>query len=252
MLDLVSQELQQSRENPPDEASPITFVGLLSLNQISNPKQINDREIVTHAFGNVSAGSDTTATAMRSIIYNLLKTPKAYKRLAAEVRGKLALPVTWARANELPYLRAVINEGLRIHPSVGQVLGRSVPKGGAVAGGYQLGAGAEVGMSPWVLQRDAEVFADPDSFTPERWLPELEGGSDEERLKRMTRSLFAFGHGTHTCSGKHISIMETTKLIATLLLKYDMELAEGSANYRFKNHWFTIQENLHVVLRPAY
>lgn len=250
MMLLAEEELLKSRDLTPHGDEPMTFLTRLALNQTANPKSLTDREIVTHAFGNISAGSDTTAIAMRSVLYHLLGNQAAYARLCEEVRTNLNLPVGFARANELVYLRAVIQEAMRLHPSVGQILGRTVPEGGTVIGGYRMGAGAEVGMSPWVLHRDPEVFPDPDAFRPERWLVG-ESGTDEEHLRVMNRSFFAFGHGAHTCSGKHISIMEVTKLIPTLLLRYDMELVEHGEGHRFVNWWFTPQENLYVKLRYA-
>ncbi|KAI8680890.1 Cytochrome P450 oxidoreductase [Fusarium keratoplasticum] len=248
MISLSQNELERSHKDSMSENSAMTFLGRLSLNKAAKPDQINDREIVTHAFGNISAGSDTTAIAMRSVMYNILNDRKAYNRLTSDVRKNLSLPVSFSSANELPYLRAAIQEGMRLHPSVGQILSRSAPEGGALVGDYKLKANVQVGMSPWVLHRDPDVFPEPDCFKPERWIIE-EGHSDEDALRRMNRSFFAFGHGTHTCSGKHISIMETTKLVATLLLKYDLELAEGVGPLTFVNRWFTQQEGLIVNVR---
>jgi len=246
MIKITAQELQRFRQSPPAEGDAMTFLSRLALNQRANPKSINDRELITHAFNNVAAGADTTAIAMRAAIYYLLKDKDAYARLCSEVRGRLELPVRFQAAFQLPYLKAVIQEAMRLHPSVGQILGRTVPAGSAAIGRYRIGAGAEVGMSPWVLHRDPEVFPDQDRFKPERWILG-EGCQDEEYLKRMHRSFFAFGHGAHTCSGRHISVMEVTKLIPTLLLRYDMELA-SDADYKFRNWWFTPQSGLRVKL----
>ncbi|KAJ0355796.1 hypothetical protein COL154_011215 [Colletotrichum chrysophilum] len=220
------------------------FTSYMSID--ANPKSITDREIITHAFGNLSAGSDTTAAAMRSVFYNILRTPRAYARLAKDVRENLQLPVTFTKAYAIPYLRAVIQEAMRLHPSVGQLLGRVVPPTGATIGKYYLAPGTEVGMSPWVVHRDPDIFPDPDAFIPERWLVG-ENGTTEAQLRRMERSFLAFGHGSHTCSGKHISIMEVTKLVGTLILKYDMEYVKIGGGYTFVNHWFTSQTGLNVV-----
>ncbi|KAH7122063.1 cytochrome P450 oxidoreductase [Dactylonectria estremocensis] len=246
MIRITAKELQKFRTSPPAEGDAMTFLNRLALNQSTNPKSINDREIITHAFGNVSAGSDTTAIAMRAIVYHILTNKNAHSRLCAEVRNNLSEPVRFQQAHNLPYLKAVVQEAMRMHPSVGQLLGRSVPAGGAIIGGHRLGAGAEVGMSPWVLHRDVAVFPDPDTFKPERWIIG-EGCADEEQFRLMNRSFFAFGHGAHSCSGKHISIMEVTKLIPTLLLRYDLELV-GDKNGRFTNWWFTPQHQLKVKM----
>ncbi|KAF7555665.1 hypothetical protein G7Z17_g1965 [Cylindrodendrum hubeiense] len=243
---ITAQELQKFRTSPPAEGDAMTFLNRLAMNQSTNPKSINDREIITHAFGNVSAGSDTTAIAMRAVMYHALTNKGVYSRLCAEVHDNLSEPVRFQSAHSLPYLKAVVQEAMRMHPSVGQLLGRTVPDGGAIIGGHRVGAGAEVGMSPWVLHRDPEVFPDPDAFKPERWIMG-EGCINEDHLRRMNRSFFAFGHGAHSCSGKHISIMEVTKLIPTLLLRYDLELV-GDKKGKFTNWWFTPQHELKVKL----
>lgn len=235
------------RDNPPDEDATKTFIARLILNQISNPKSITDREIATHAIGNLTAGADTTGIAAKAVFYYTITNPLVYKRLTTEIRENLQLPIQFSQANELPFLRAVIQEAMRIHPSVGQVLSRAVPDGGATVGGHSLAPGAELGMSPWVLHRNPEVFPNPDSFIPSRWIVG-EGCQSEDQLREMKRSFFTFGHGTHTCSGKHISIMEVTKLLANILFRYDVEFVEVGEGYRFVNWWFTNQEGLNVTL----
>ncbi|KAI1079804.1 cytochrome P450 oxidoreductase [Whalleya microplaca] len=246
MQAVANAEVEKGRARVSEDGA-MTFLQRLIFNQRDNPKSINDREVLAHAFGNITAGSDTTATAMRGIIYHLLKTPEAYHKLVSEIQNaNLSFPVGYAEANKIEYLGAVIKEGMRLHPSVGMMLARTVPAGGALICGYKLPAGAEVGLNPWILHRNPDVFPDPDKFWPERWLPSV---TDGEQLKLMNRSFLTFGHGAHTCSGRWISIMETTKLIPNLLIRYDMELEDGGKSYRFDNFWFVLQEGLRVNLR---
>lgn len=219
----------------------MTFLQRLLLNQKTNPGSPTDHEMLTHAFGNLAAGSDTTATAIRALFYHVLKTKRVFDRLVAEVRSSLAAPVSFTAANNLPYLGACIREAMRVHPSVGLILGRAVPKGGATICGHFIQEGTEVGINPAVLHHDPQLFPEPTIFRPERWLP---SETDEARLKLMNRSFFAFGHGAHTCSGRHISHMEITKLVPTLLLRYDMELVDDGRAYRYKNRWFMPQTGL--------
>ena len=183
IINLASEQVAETRDSAGD--GPLTFLQRLLLNQRENPKSLNDREIFTHAFGNISAGSDTTAIALRSVFIHLLKFPHTYRKLCDEVRTKLVLPVSFSKANELPYLGAVIREAMRIHPSVGMMLVRIVPSGGALLCGHHVRAGTEVGISPWVLHRDPQVFPSPDDFVPERWLTK-----DEEHLKLMSRGSY--------------------------------------------------------------
>lgn len=84
---------------------------------------------------NIGAGSDTTAVTMSSALYYLYKNPDKLQALRDEIdqkakAGSISDPVTFQQAQEMPYLQAVIKESLRIHPAVGTILPRVVPKGG--------------------------------------------------------------------------------------------------------------------------
>ena len=67
-----------------------------------------------------------------------------------EEQGEFGEYVSWKNAKLMPYLDAVIKEGFRMHPAVGQLLERHVPKGGVTLGDVFLPEGTIVGMNPWV------------------------------------------------------------------------------------------------------
>ncbi|KAK1764005.1 cytochrome P450 [Phialemonium atrogriseum] len=224
---------------------PCTFVQRLLEHQQTHPSSITDRELNTHAFGNITAGADTTAIALRTIMFNVAKHADVYRALCHEIReeAKLTLPVSFNAANALPYLDAVIKEALRIHPPNGVMYCRTVPPEGAMICGQYISRGTEVGISPWVVHYDPELFPHPESFQPQRWL-----SSDAELVARRKRSIFAFSAGSHTCLGKNISLMEISKLVASLLVRYDVALEDPHAELSFKCRWFTPQKGLVVKL----
>ncbi|CAH0018868.1 unnamed protein product [Clonostachys rhizophaga] len=230
---------------------PSTFLQRLLSNQRTNPKSINEREIMAHCFNNIAAGSDTTAISIRSILFNTLKHPRVHQLLKNEIReafpasGLGSKLISFRQVSKLPYLGAVIMEGIRLHPSVGLMLGRVVPEPGETICGYFLKPGVEVGINPWLLQRNSEVFPKSDDFYPDRWLPE---NTSKERLILMNKCWIPFGHGAHTCSGRWISWMMIHKVIATLILLFDMDLVEGGKDYTFRNYWLTPQEGLYISL----
>ena len=141
---------------------------------------------------NIFAGSDTTAASLRAIFYYLCRTPSAHKKVLDELDeairgGKLSDPITFAEAQELKYFQAVVKEALRMHPAVGLLLERVVPRGGTEVGGVRLDGGTVVGVNPWVAARDEEVYGeDSGIFRPERWLD-----ADEHGLKAMERNFLA-------------------------------------------------------------
>jgi cytochrome P450 len=139
------------------------------------------------------AGSDTTAIALRSILYNLLKNPACFHKARAEVdAAALSDPVTFSEGQSLTYIQAVMKEALRMHPAVGQLLERVVPESGFEINGVFLPAGTIVGINPWIAARDQSVYgADAAEFRPERWLE-----ASSERLRLMERNFLAVSIGT--------------------------------------------------------
>jgi len=73
-----------------------------------------------------------------------------------------------------------------MHPAVGLLLERLVPKGGADLGGVWLPEDTIVGMNPWVAARDKDIYDQPYEFKPERWLD-----ADEKQFKLMERNFLA-------------------------------------------------------------
>jgi cytochrome P450 len=86
-------------------------------------------------------------------------------------------------------------------------------------------AGTIVGVNPWVMHRDQEVFGeDVETFRPERWL--------ERDRSDMDRFFFAFGSGARVCLGRNISWVEMNKLVPTLFSKFDLQLANPEASWK--------------------
>ena len=84
-----------------------------------------------------------------------MRTPHAMAKLLKDIdeleeRGELGEYVSWKTSKSMSYLDAVIKEGFRMHPAVGQLLERHVPKGGITLGDTFIPEGTIVGMNPWV------------------------------------------------------------------------------------------------------
>ncbi|GAD97031.1 putative P450 monooxygenase [Paecilomyces variotii No. 5] len=206
---------------------------------------MTDSELLSHATGNILAGSDTTAISLRSLFYYLNKHPRCMKKVVEEIdeadsKGELSPFVTFAEGNRLKYFQACMKEALRMHPAVGLLLERVVPEGGANFGNVYLPAGTVVGMNPWVLGYDKKVYGeDVDVYRPERWLE-----ADRETYKLMDRNYFAFGSGARTCLGKNVSLMEMSKLVPQLVRDYTFELADPKSQWELHDFWFVKQTNL--------
>ncbi|KAI0101193.1 cytochrome P450 [Daldinia grandis] len=215
-----------------------------ALNQ-SGSQLMTTKHLVAHLSANVYGGSDTTSIALRSIFYHLGKNMDKMRKLVDEIdsmaaAGNLSQPVSFKEANtHLPYLNAVIKEGMRIHPSAGLIYERYVPSGGDTICGKYISGGTIVGISPWVTQYDPAVFPNPESFIPERWLD-----STEEQLKQMEQSFFNFGVGARSCIGRHIAMIEMSKMVPEMLRRFELALTYPDREWKTKNVWLVKQEGL--------
>src|ERR1700744_4796500 len=108
------------------------------------------QELNSQATVLIVAGSETTATALSGITYYLCRTPQAYDKLAAEVRSAFTDfdEINGRSTDNLVYLKAVIDEGLRLYPPIAAGLPRVSP--GETVDGYFVPKGAIVSVNTWV------------------------------------------------------------------------------------------------------
>lgn len=146
------------------------------------------------ALSNVIAGSDTTAVAMRVLMFNLLSHPESLERLSQELKDTiestgLTTPFpTWKELKDLPYLDACVNEALRLQPPVCLPFERVAPRGGITLCGRHFKDGTILGMNPYVVHRHRPTFGqDADKWRPERWL--LDGANHRRMLDESLLSV---------------------------------------------------------------
>lgn len=163
----------------------------------------------------IIAGSDTSATAIRSTLLFIMTNPRVYRRLQAEIdegirEGRISSPITDAEARELPYLQAVIREGLRMWPPATAVLPK-VSTTDQVVCGVRIPAGTNVAWAPFSFLRSKKTFGDDANvFRPERW---LHVDSDPARHRLMDQTvMMEFASGSRwECLGKTVAQIELNK-----------------------------------------
>ena len=167
----------------------------------------------------LNAGSTTTAIAMTNVLFQLLKHPKVMERLRNEVDSVLEADEVIApydKVKNLPFLRACLDESLRLFSPTTHGLGRETPPEGMWILDDFIGGGVTVSMSAYVVHRDETVFRKADQFIPKRWLGE-EG-------KELQPYFLAFSAGARGCIGRNISYLEQTVLLASILHRYEFAL----------------------------
>lgn len=121
------------------------------------------------------AGGDSTAAVIKTTTLYLISHYRVLKKLRAEIdeaelSGKISSPIKNAESLRLPYLQAVVKEGLRIFVPGHPLLFKQVPPEGDVIDGKRIPGGTRIGHSQWSQQRDPIYGSDPYLFRPERWL----------------------------------------------------------------------------------
>jgi len=163
------------------------------------------------------AGSDTTANAIRLTLLALLTTPSALSRLQSEItyaisHNLISSPISNGEALSLPYLQAVIYEGIRLYPPTNSTFDKQVPPGGTTLHNYYLPEGTQLANNTIHMMHSTETFGpDADVFRPERWVEMAE--SDPVRYKEWIGIVdLIFGYGKYLCLGKALAMMELNKI----------------------------------------
>jgi len=160
---------------------------------------------------------------LSTVFFFLVHTPRALERITHEVRTRFQ-SVHDIRAgpglNECNYLRACVDETMRLVPGVATMLPRVIERGGMVIAGDYYPEGAIVGCSSYALHRNPFYFHKPDIFLPERWI-----SGNDLLPANMRKAFFPFGHGPRSCSGVHLALAELYIVVARAAFMYDMRLA---------------------------
>lgn len=171
---------------------PLEFT-LLSRMQDKN-YDLEQLDMAAECTDHMAAGIDTTGDALCFLMWEISQPRSLHiqSRLQDEIRS--ADPAT--PFDKLPYLNAVVMEGLRCFPAIPMSLPRYAPEGGRTIDGYYIPGGTIVSAQAYSTHRiDQRVFPEPERFNPGRW---LDGAGDMDR-KRL---FFAFASGGRGCIGK--------------------------------------------------
>lgn len=185
------------------------------------------QEIAAESTTLIVAGSDTTSAAMSSVAFYLANNPNSYDRAVAEVRASFTSPNDVCMGPKLigcNYLRACIDEAMRMSPPVGASLPREIvaPSGSLVIDGQTIPSGMDVGVCLYAIHHKAEYFGDPFIYMPERWL------SEDQKAVDTARSAFnPFSIGMRSCLGKGLAQTELLLTFARILVAGDFRLTPG-------------------------
>lgn len=182
---------------------------------------MDERQIRDEVLTIFAAGHETTANALSWTWYLLAKHPEAMRKMQREVDAVLdgGTPVLEDIPN-LKYAAQVFNESLRVYPPV-PMMPRRVDHETTLRG-YRIPKNSLVFTSIYHIHHHPELWDEPETFDPERWLP--------ERAKRAHQLAFMpFGAGQRLCIGNHMALMEGTLLLAQIAARFEPQLASANS-----------------------
>ncbi|KAJ1327353.1 cytochrome P450 family 628 [Microdochium nivale] len=204
-------------------AEPDVMSHLLEGGQFFPSKKHDDHLLAGDARLLIVAGSDTTASTLVYLFYNLAARPELAGQVRAELEAagiRADADVSVTALQSMTYMNAVINETLRLHPPVPGGVYRHTPKEGVVIKGSRLPGGVKIIGPHHTIQRSPRAFVKPLEFIPERW-------TSQPELVLNKNAWFPFSIGKFSCIGKQLALNKLRIVIAKVLLNFNVALAPG-------------------------
>lgn len=191
--------------------SPDIFQHLISTNLFDE----NDLRADSSLF--IAAGSDAVRLTIAATIFYWLKYPAIFEKAVEEIRSCVssAEQITASRLSSLRYLRACVDESLRLCPPKASSLPREVMKGGITIDDIHVPEGMTVGISMYALHRNPHNYSDPSAYRPDRWLQ----GPQERRPAAFS----PFLRGPRMCPGQTIAYFAIQLALFHLIYRYDVK-----------------------------
>lgn len=173
------------------DVAPFTLVSRLHEKESA---ALDGLDVAAECLDHMAAGIDTTGDALCFLMWELSQ-PRSV-RFQQRLQRELLEADPETPFDKLPFLDAVVMEGLRCFPAIPMSLPRYVPHGGREIAGFFLPGETIVSCQVYSVHRiDQAVFPQPDLFNPDRWM-ERDGDAQRRRL------MFAFANGGRGCVGK--------------------------------------------------
>ncbi|KAK0390740.1 hypothetical protein NLU13_0243 [Sarocladium strictum] len=168
------------------------------------------------------AGSETTAQTLTRIMFYICQVPDTLDKMRHELARIMTIHggiPDIAELQALPYLSAVIKEGLRLSYGVTTRLPR-IAHEDITYKDFVIPAGTPVSQTPYFSLMHPGIFPDPQRFRPERWL------EAEEKCQRLNKYLVSFGKGTRQCVGLNLAYAEVYLALAAIAHRFDWTMFE--------------------------
>ncbi|XXG56948.1 hypothetical protein AAC387_Pa03g4240 [Persea americana] len=228
LLPLIRARKVRSQDRQDDNTFLFSYVdSLLDLElQDEGGRKLTEGEIVSLCSEFLNAGTDTTSTSLQWIMANLVKHPEIQQKLVDEIErvvGKEAEIVREEDLNAMPYLKAVIMEGLRRHPPGHFVLPHAVSEE-VTFEGYVIPKDATINFLVAEMGWDEKVWKEAMAFKPERF---LDGGEKVDITGSREIKMMPFGVGRRICPGLNLAMLHLEYFVANLVKEFKWKTVDG-------------------------
>jgi len=236
---VISALMKRRREESADHPD---FLGMLmTARDKDTGAPMSERELIDEVMTLVVAGHETTASGLNWTWYLISQHPEVEKRLHAELDKVPDKPAaSLSQMESLAYTHQVIDEALRLYPP-GWLLSRRAIAPDTLSG-YEIPAGADVLLSPYLLHRHPRYWKEPDAFRPERFDPEHEA-------ERPRFAYMPFAAGPRHCIGETLALYEMLMHVSKVARRYRLTYVpdkpielEAQINLRTRNPLFMTLE----------
>jgi cytochrome P450 len=142
----------------------------------------------------VGAGLETVSAVLRLMLFHVFNDAEILAHLRTELKTLPGGTPDLKTLEQLPYLTACIMEAMRLSPALASRMARIVPDRDIYYETWRIPAGTPVGMTTIFMHLDEDLYPEPYSFVPERWV-------DMQTRRASSKTYAPFSRGTRICAG---------------------------------------------------
>ncbi|KAK1402322.1 p450 domain-containing protein [Heracleum sosnowskyi] len=239
LIPLIKSRLEKLQSGFDQEEGVTAYVDTLLKLKLpeEGDRKLSFNEIVGLCSEFLNAGTDTTTTALQWIMANLVKYPEIQRKVYDEivrVKGKCPglvgdgkmVVVEEEDLQQMPYLKSVVLETLRVHPPGHFVLAHSVTKE-VEFDGYVIPKDARINFMVAEMGRDQKVWDDPMEFKPERFLTKNGDLDAFDITGSRGIKMMPFGVGRRICPGLNLALLHLEYFVANLVWYSEWKAPDG-------------------------
>ncbi|KAK3017512.1 hypothetical protein RJ639_006117 [Escallonia herrerae] len=209
---------------------------------LEGPSSFSSRTINVIVFEMFTAGTDTTTSTLEWAMAELLHSRKSLEKVQMELRSVVSpnKKLQEKDLDNLPYLKAIIKETLRLHPPLPFLVPHMAMDSCNMLG-YQIPKGTQILVNIWAIGRDPKTWKEPLEFKPERFLE-----PNMADYKGHHFEFIPFGSGRRMCPAVPLASLVLPLALGSVLHEFDWVLADG-----IKPADMDMSERMGITLRKA-